>query len=299
MNKIALKDISIHDRRYATSYPLADAQVVSSISRVGIIEPVIVTGAPPYIIVTGFRRLDAALSLHWTEIPCLVEEMSEQTALLCAIHDNIRRGLNIVEKGHALERMLHFGFSMDEVFEVMTLLGLQPHEKPLATLIALANSEEALKVFILDHKVSLRGIDQLLRFNVSERGLLISLLSRFHLTESHLREILQILALLKIRHGAIPFESLPTDDGTEELRRHLKELVNPKLTDLKDEFAALKRACALPPAVDIKVDPFFEKEYIDISIRIRTPEDLKRAIQKLEELLDASHIRSMLGLTKS
>jgi ParB family transcriptional regulator, chromosome partitioning protein len=299
MKKIAIEDISINDRRYAVSYPPVDPSLVPSIEKVGIVEPVIVSGKPPYLVVTGFRRLDAALSLHWTEVPCIVEDMDEQTALLCAIHGNLQRGLNIVEKAHAIERMLYFGFSMDQVFETMSFLGLQPHEKPLATLLALANCEDTLKSFVVDHKVSLRSIDHLLTFDPSQRAALISILSRLRLTESYLREILQLLALLKVKTGIIPFESLSLHEGTEDLRRHLKDLVNPKLTQLREEFAAHRSACSLPPGMDIRVDPFFEKEYIDISIRIRTPEDLKRAIQKLEELQDDSHVRSMLGLTKS
>jgi hypothetical protein len=299
MNKIAIRDIGINDRRYSISYPPVDMQLISSVSKVGIIQPLIVTGPVPHLIVTGFRRIDAALHLHWTEVPCLIEEMSEQAALLRAIHDNLRRGLSVVEKAQALERMFHFGFSMEEVFETMGLFGLQPHEKPLATLIALANTEDPLKGFIADHQLSFRNIEHILRFDPPERTAIIGILSGLHVTESYLREILQLLSLLRLKTGSLPFESLSTADGVEELRGCLRSLVNPKLAALRKELEALKGECALPPGIDIKVDPFFEKEYIDISIRIRTPENLKRAIQKLDELSDGSQVRSMLGLTKS
>jgi len=262
------------------------------------VQPVILTGTPPYTIVTGFRRIEAALQLGWSDIPCFLEEIGDREALLHAIHDNLSRGLNIVEKGMALEKMVRKGFATSEVFATMHLLDLSPHEKVLHLLATLASSEDALKTFVVTREVSLRNIEYLLRFDGKGQRDIIGILSPFHVTESLLREVLQFINLLKVR-GTLPaFDDLANLRDIDELRRKLKGVANPRLSAMELELADLKQKCALPPGLDIRVDPFFEKEYIDISIRARAPEDLKQAVDKLESILEASYIRSILGLTK-
>jgi hypothetical protein len=65
----------------------------------------------------------------------------------------------------------------------------------------------------------------------------------------------------------------------------------------KDLFT-VKQRCALPPNIDIKVDPFFEKEYIDILLKIKSENDVKASIEKLRTILEDGYIRSILELTQ-
>jgi hypothetical protein len=251
----------------------------------------------PFIVVTGFKRLAIVQQLGLKEIPYIPVDISEREALLYAIHDNIQRGLNLVEKAHALERMLHIGFTSAEVYDTMKIIGLQPHEKILKTLIALASTEDSFKHFIVTHNLSMKIVDYLMRFDVNERSSIIGLLSSFHITESTIREILEILNLLKIKQDGLPFERLNPASG-QELMKQLKEMAYPILTALHGELQGIRQASALPPNIDIKVDPFFEKEYIDIGIRAKNKDDVYQAIEKLRRLVDDGIMGSIFDLTK-
>jgi hypothetical protein len=297
MNKVPIDHINVCDRRFCITYPLDDATLYTSVQKIGIIQPVMLLNTSPFIVVTGFKRLTIVQQLGLKEIPYIPVDISEREALLFAIHDNIQRGLNLIEKAHAIERMLHIGFTSAEVHDTMKIIGLQPHEKILKTLVALASAEDSLKHFIVTHNLSMKIVDYLIRFEANERSLIIGLLSSFHITESTIREILEILNLLKIKQDKLPFERLNPASG-QELMKQLKEMAYPILTALHREMQGLRHASALPPNIDIKVDPFFEKEYIDIGIRAKNKDDVCQAIEKLHRLVDDGIIGSIFDLTK-
>jgi len=280
------------------SYPLEDGMLLASIKKIGIIQPPILLAPPPYTIITGYKRLEAALSLGLTNIPCIIVDIPGKDALLRAIHDNTGRALNIIEKANCIEKMLHMAFSMEEVYDVMTLLSLGRHEKIAERLRDIAGSDETMKCFILNKALSMQNIGTLLRFTSEEKDHIIKILTPLHTTESAIREILQMLHLIKVRKGAIDFPAITGTYDVYGLKVRLKTLTYPILSSLEKGLKDIKIKCALQPNIDIKVDPFFEKEYIDILIRAKNPDETRAALLKLKEVFDAGYIRSIFGLAK-
>jgi len=298
MNTLLIDRINTNDQRFCITYPLEDALLYTSIQRIGIVQPVILLDASPFIVVTGFKRIEIAHQLGLKEIPYVAVDITDHEALLFAVHDNIRRGLNLIEKAHALERMLHLGFSREEIFDILKMLGMNPHEKMLKMLIALASAEDSFKRFIVSRNLSLKNVDYLMRFEVSERATIIDLLSSVHVSEGSIREILEILSLLKLKYNKLPFTKFPPASNSQDLIKYLKEMAYPILTSLHKQLQDIRHALALPPNIDIKVDPFFEKEYIDIGIRAKNREDINQALEKLHRLTDDGILGRIFDLTK-
>jgi len=298
MTTIPLSNIDVHDRAFCISHPVYDETILSSIRQLGIVEPLLLLNSSPPVVVSGFKRLQAATDLGYRQVPAVTIDITEKEAVLIAIHSNIHRGLNIVEKANALERMLHFGFSREEVFGMMNLLSLGPHEKVLTALMNLANSEKLLKDFIYRHSVSLKNTGYLLRFDVTERKKIIQLLSGIHITEGSLRDVLELIGLMKVKKGRISFKKIQDAEDAVALRKRLKEETSPLLSSLEKKLKRVKEQASLPPGIDIKVDPFFEKEYIDILLKVKSEGDVKASIEKLKTILEDGYIRSILELTK-
>jgi len=296
---IGLERINTDDGRFSISYPAESPLLLQSIARVGIIEPILLLDGPAFEVVSGFRRIAAARTLGLTSVPAVVTAMSEKDALLRAIHSNVMRGLNTVEKAHALSRMAGMDFLPEEMFGTMTLLGLKAHEKVLKTFLALAGAGEPLKSFVVSRNLSVTNIEGLMRFDEAEREGLLSLLAPIHTTEGFLREIFRMAALMRLKEGRIDFGGLSGAQNAEDLRRKLKARTYPTLTSMEEKLEALRRKCALPPGVDIKVDPSFEKEYIDINIRARDVKDVGQALEKLRKTMEDGSLGSMLELTKA
>ena len=298
ITSIPLRKINTSDKRFRISYPPVDELLLSSIKKVGIIQPVVLLEAHPFSIVTGFRRIEAAKKLGLKEVPAVTVKLSEKEGLLFAIHDNVHRGLNIIEKAHALDKMVSMGFSESEIYEVMALFSLGPHEKVLAHLLSIARAEEPLKHFIFSNALSMKNIDYMLWFEKEERKKIMTALTATRLTESYLREILEMLHLMKIKKGRFVSSVLKYAGNAQELRTKLKKIIYPRLSSLEKKLEEIRKSSALPPALDIRVDPFFEKEYIDITIRAKSEKETKELLEKLDEVLQKGHIRSILELTK-
>jgi len=298
MNTLSIDRINANDQRFCITYPLEDAHLYTSIQKIGIVQPVILLNTSPFVVVTGFKRIEIAHQLGLKEIPYVTVDITEHEALLFAIHDNLQRGLNLIEKAYALERMLHIGFSREEMFDILNIIGMNPHEKILKMLIALSSAEDSLKHSIVSRNLSLKNIDYLMRFEVSERALIIDLLSSVHVSESSIREILEILSLLKLKHNKLPFTKFPPASNSQDLIKNLKEIAYPILTSLHKKLQDIRHTLALPPNIDIKVDPFFEKEYIDIGIRAKNQEDINQALEKLRRLTDDGILGRIFDLTK-
>jgi hypothetical protein len=190
------------------------------------------------------------------------------------------------------------GFNREEIHDIMALFSLSPHESVLAHFLSIASAEKPLKDFIIEHGLSLKNIEYMLWFEAQERHKIMKGLVSLRLTESYIREILEMLHLIKIKKGKLDGSVLRGAQNAHELRTRLKKRIRPMLSSLENKLQKIIKASALPPNIDIKVDPFFEKEYIDIIIRTKNEQETKALIKKLEEVLKEGHIRSILELTK-
>lgn len=298
MTDIRLSTIDLKDTRFKFSYGRDNERLRSSIGIAGIVEPVILLDRKPYIPVAGFRRLDCARSLKMRSVPALIVDVPEKEAFLRAVHTNIERGYNIIEKADILSRMDGLGFPRPDILEQMGYLGLHPGEKMLKICIAVAGLEPVLKGFIFNNIASLRNIELFLLFDAGERKRIVRSLAGVHLTESMVREIFEMLHIIRIRKGKLTGADIPALPDAGALRAHLKKRTHPVLTSLARKLKAIRDKMAVPPGVDIRVDPFFEKEYIDLVLRIKDDDGIRTALATISGLAEAGHLRSILDLTK-
>jgi hypothetical protein len=300
VQSLSIKDIDRADRRFAVSYPgEPDKRLIASISTVGIIQPLVVLGQDSPVVVCGFKRLAAALSLAMDEIPVRIIAGSEKEALLIAVHDNLERSYAMVEKAICLSKMEKAGFAPREIMRTMVFLSLEPHEKVRRIMLKLGSATDAVKGFAFHHKLSFKNIDLLLNFEEPGRSALAGFLMNLHTTESLVREILELFLLMRARQGSIDLAHYEGIERAASLRDALKRVMNPLRAALELRLDALKAECRLPPDLDIKVDPFFEKEYIDILVRIRNEFEGQTLVNKLLQLFREGPIGRILELTRS
>lgn len=296
---IPIGDIITQDKTFCLSYPLSDDALTESIKRFGIIQPIIIFGPRPHTVITGFKRLESAISLGFKEIPCIIREVGQTEALLLSVNDNLARGFNIVEKAHCIDKMMQLGFSIAEIYDLMGVLGLGQHESVVKSLIGLAWAEDTLKDFAVRHRLSMKNIDYLLWFEPQEREKVIACLSSVSFTDSLLREILQMLSIIKVKKGSLPEGELDCVKDGYEIRKRLKSYINPGLLSLEKEFKKLMQSCGFPKNIDIKVDPFFEKEYIDIIIKADNVDKVEDGLKRIKENIEKGYLEGIFGLTKN
>ena len=85
------------------------AELADSIRAQGILQPLIVRAKPNnrYEIIAGERRWRAAKLAELTQVPAIIRDISDQTAIAFGLIENIqRRDLNALEEAMALQRLL-------------------------------------------------------------------------------------------------------------------------------------------------------------------------------------------------
>jgi ParB family chromosome partitioning protein len=103
--------------------PDALRELADSIAVQGVIQPIVVRpiGQQRYEIIAGERRWRAAQQAGLAEIPVVVREVDEPTAVAIGLIENIQRAdLNPLEEAGALERLLtEFGLTHQQIAEAV------------------------------------------------------------------------------------------------------------------------------------------------------------------------------------
>jgi len=97
--------------------------LASSIRQHGIVQPVVVrtTGESRYEIIAGERRWRAAQLAGFTEIPVIVRDVDDRTALELAIVENVQRSdLNPLEEALGYEQLIaEHGYTQNDLGEII------------------------------------------------------------------------------------------------------------------------------------------------------------------------------------
>ncbi|MSR16229.1 MAG: ParB/RepB/Spo0J family partition protein [Methylococcaceae bacterium] len=120
--------------------------LANSIAMQGIVQPIVVRHISPeqYEIVAGERRWRAAQLANLQDVPVIIKEMDDRTAMAIALIENIQReDLNVLEEAEALQRLLiefemthqqvadAVGKSRTTVTNLLRLLELVPEVKKM------------------------------------------------------------------------------------------------------------------------------------------------------------------------
>jgi ParB family chromosome partitioning protein len=97
--------------------------LVASIGRHGVLEPLLVRGRPDggYELISGERRFHAAMMAGLDEVPCVVLELSDQEALEIALIENLqRKDLTAFEEAEGFTTLIEtYNYTHQEVAEAV------------------------------------------------------------------------------------------------------------------------------------------------------------------------------------
>jgi len=99
------------------------AELSASIKAQGIMQPIVVrkTVSGKHEIIAGERRFRAAQLAGLAEVPVIVKEVDDKTALTLALIENLQRqDLNEIEEAHGLQRLIaEFSFTHEQAAEAV------------------------------------------------------------------------------------------------------------------------------------------------------------------------------------
>ena len=185
---VAVMDIIPNPRQPRSAIsPETLAELADSIREHGLIQPLIVTHAPPsasapYQLIAGERRWRAAQLAELATVPVLVKEATPQQLLELALVENIQRAdLNPLEEAEAYQALItEFGLSQQEVAKrvgksrvaVANVVRLLRLPDPVKALLAEGNLSEGHARALLslpDSDVIIRAAEQVVSRQLTVR----------------------------------------------------------------------------------------------------------------------------------
>lgn len=154
--------------------PAALAELAESIRRQGILQPILVrpTGADIFEIIAGERRFRAAQLAGLNEVPVIVREVPDESALAMALIENIQReDLGPLEEAQGVQRLIaEFSFTHEQAAEAIgrsrsattNLLRLLQLPAPVQDLLAAGRID-------MGHARALLGVDAASQIRLGEQ----------------------------------------------------------------------------------------------------------------------------------
>lgn len=312
LRKIPLGQINLTDETFSTNFMPDLRSLRSSITELGLIEPVLLGEKPEgYQIVSGFRRLSILQERGVEDVESRIINASDAKLFSIALHENLTtRGLNTVETALALHKLVHrFKIEPDLVIHgYLPLFGLETNAKILSTYLSLASMEEEVKRYVLQEEVSRSNIRKLASLSHEDRLDLIPFLSSLKLGESRLREMLTLLEEISRRdrtpmgkvvrtpeiQEAIDHPELTLSQKTERVKHILMALRYPRMNQLEESFDHKRRQLHLPSGIALYHRPYFESKGIKIELQFVTLEEYRSLLSALSLLPEKVEFRELL-----
>jgi ParB family chromosome partitioning protein len=129
-------------------------ELADSISAQGIVQPVVVRplDGGGYELIAGERRWRAAQMAGLSEVPAVIREVDDRTAMAMGLIENIQRqDLNAVEEASALHRLLNdFGLTHQQVAEAVG-----KSRSAVSNLLRLLDLDTAVKTLVEERKLEM------------------------------------------------------------------------------------------------------------------------------------------------
>ncbi len=265
--------------------------LLRSLERLGMQTPLLVqtSDTGELHLMEGFRRLEAARGLGWETAPCRVLPpdipLPERLDLLLSCRWG-RLQSGIVPKSRFLNLALGLGLPRKNVLSrIMPLLQLEGHEWVLRHCEAVA----ALPAGVLDYcelkGFSLKQCTHLSRHPGELLELVFAWRERLGLTASIVAELLEhIRDYLRAHHLTTKdFLDLPNlrevmdapcsvQERTRRLRRLVRSLRFPLLTEVEQRMEGIRRRMGLPANVRASWDPSLEQRAVELHITLNDPQ---------------------------
>ena len=155
LKEVLLTDIDLENHWTKFSMDVCPEKLLDSVKEIGIRHPIsICSEIKPYKIISGHKRVQAAIKAGLTHIPAfLFPDMKD--ALVLNLKENFSvRHYSDIEKGCILNKLVLEGIQEDIIIDLyMPLLELERSKKKFQNLVSVAKIEPALQKLLHSFKV--------------------------------------------------------------------------------------------------------------------------------------------------
>lgn len=307
---IKLDAIKIKDERFRISYYFDLHALIHSISEIGLIHPPVITyRTGDAIIVTGWKRVLACLSLDLPSLPCFIfEGQDDFEAFRLCLEENLAfRQFSLLEKAQILRRLIQLGVPENAVVkDYLSPLGIPKTLNHLDIYLCISALDSETKAVIHSKNMAFPVVKLLIEYSEEERQLLLSFLHP--LGQNKQRELLQnLLELSKRDRRSVQDilsgwetqkisadQNLSPHQKAEKIRNLIQRQRYPALSTWKDAFESQKKDLEWPDDIKIEPSPFFEGQEFSVQFTFKDFDEYRKKLNKLNQVASEEKISQLL-----
>jgi hypothetical protein len=314
---LPVRDIARDDHTFAWR-TITDVSVLkASIQKVGILVPITVQekATKKYRVVSGFRRLTAAVQLGFEKIPVL--ELDSSLSVLDIFEKLLEenrfiREFNAVDVSRIIQKCLtEFGLSREKIIETyLPLMGYGKSDRLYELIVPLVHLEPRWHEAIKDDIVSVDLASSMLKEDISVRSAFLDLILELKLGKNRQKEFWKMLKDISFIQDTSIAELLRRVEFTDILKQDkltftqkadrfkkvLWEKRYPRYMEVEDRFARIVKAAKLPPQIRLQSAAFFEGDSFRLSFSFNNNGDFTAVLHHLKRLLQERVIEQLEDL---
>jgi hypothetical protein len=298
--------------------PAALERLQFSIATVGLLNPPWLrphqAGGTRWQVVTGTRRIQAAVTLGWPAIMAHQVPAGTPDAYCLLVHlfDNaFSRGFSLWEQAVLATRLREFCDPETIARRYLPYLGLPPAAAHLERLFKVASLEAPWLKLAGQGRLALTAAAQVADWPPADRAALRPFMENLPLSQSKQEEFLTQVALLARREGisrttvlarqelqqALADSERTPQEKAASVRHHLFRWVHPRLSAARETFARalIRLGLTRTPRLRLKPPAAFEGPDFSLELKFRDAPELQ---QLLAEITRLSHQPGFIDLTR-
>ena len=313
--KVKLLQID-QDETFRIKCPLRGDSLIESIRELGLINPPLLLEQHPqkYIIILGFRRIEAMIKLNFREIDAFILKVpfdhKDLFRFVMRSHMS-ERPFSPVELSNILVKLRTCIHIPDDeiVDEFFPILGLGKNPKLLELYGSLHLLEPELKFALDEGQLNLEVVSEMILIDNADRKGVFELFQILRLGKNKQRDFWRLVSdLAKIRNQSISdilqenliqnilAQELTQAQKYEQIKEALWRQRYPQYSSVANAFKSLIKDMRLPPRIVIHPPAFFEGEDFQLYLKFKDSHEYGNYLGLLEHLQRKGYIDRLVKL---
>ena len=310
--EVSIDDIDFNSREFELFKSQPDQKLESSISSLGVINPVkLLKKENSFTVITGWKRINVLIKLKIDKIPAQVFEEGELTQLILFsyIYTDNKDRFTELEKAELILKLIKTGELKDEEImnQFLPVISVNPSVNNLNKYKNIAQIENEFKEACFNEQITFEQLQMLAELTNTDfrKSFYTNFLKQFKFNNNEARDLLKDVETICIRNRTTPDKLLKEindtsskKDDKETIRKTVKKICYPRLSETEEKYNELVKELCLGDSARLINHPYFESNDVELRIKIKEQNELRREINSLGDAVDNGNIEELLKLIR-
>ncbi len=314
LTEVLLSDLNLQDKQTDFSLDGCPEKLMDSVKEVGIRHPIsICSSSKPYKIISGHKRVQAAIKSGLTHIPAFsVPDMDQ--ALELNLKENFSlRHYSDIEKGCILNKLVKEGIQEDIIInQYMPLLELERSKKSFKDLTSVGKVSLGLQKLLHKANVPVKTFNIFFEWDDENQNAAETFFSATRPGVNKWRDLLELVEEISRRDTISPKEvftspaineiladkNLTPPQKYDRAHKTLQQSRYPVLSDLKKQVGRALDEMKLDDNTRFKFQETFESDEMKLELKFRSEKELSQQVEKIFAALQSGSAEKLIKIIR-